>query len=478
MANSAFELLSPEEKQRDFQEKDFILQESFEQIAPLSFYTDYVFHDMDDVFTPSVIMYNYTEREDGHNWKRQTLEFDEFYKYFDRDDIAINPCGYWNNYPRRKLLRRVYAFVMDVDGVRPQTLTFLLNRVDRGEFPKPTAITNSGSGIHFFYILDEALQVGYKEKFYENLKLAWDIYFRLHAKMKEFYKDVQKHHLGQDYRLVGSLTKFGDVSTAWKTGDFWQIEDLAKAIGVTNQDVYKPRGKASSKMVTYAKSISKTLELPMPDVSSPEDVFTFIAENKDEAYHARQEKRKYKVSKKKSLGGWYQSTWNAVYTKTEAGNRFNAMRGLAIVAYKCGIAEEQFETDLEQLSTLWQIENWKGCDEFNPDNLEAIIRLFRNGERYKNTSRERLEELFGWKWKGSKRRINGRSQSDHLKRARAIQTVDYPNGEWRNKNGRPTAEQTVRAWRETHPDGRKCDCIRETGLSKPTVYHWWNEKGE
>ncbi|GAA6273811.1 hypothetical protein [Anaerostipes hadrus] len=41
------------------------------------------------------------------------------------------------------------------------------------------------------------------------------------------------------------------------------------------------------------------------------------------------------------------------------------------------------------------------------------------------------------------------------------------------KEGRPkgsgTAEQTVREWQESHPAGKKADCIRETGLSKRHV---------
>ena len=65
---------------------------------------------------------------------------------------------------------------------------------------------------------------------------------------------------------------------------------------------------------------------------------------------------------------------------------------------------------------------------------------------------------------------NYRKQEVHLARARAVQDVDYPNHEWA---GRPNAEQTVREWQESHPAGKKADCIRETGLSKPTVYKWW-----
>lgn len=57
--------------------------------------------------------------------------------------------------------------------------------------------------------------------------------------------------------------------------------------------------------------------------------------------------------------------------------------------------------------------------------------------------------------------------------ARAIQEInDKVNGtNWREGNGRPTAEQTVKEWQQAYPEGRKADCIRETGLSKPTVYN-------
>lgn len=47
------------------------------------------------------------------------------------------------------------------------------------------------------------------------------------------------------------------------------------------------------------------------------------------------------------------------------------------------------------------------------------------------------------------------------------------NKEWRTGNGRPSAEQIVLEWQEKHPEGKKADCIRDTGLSKPTVYRWW-----
>ena len=64
--------------------------------------------------------------------------------------------------------------------------------------------------------------------------------------------------------------------------------------------------------------------------------------------------------------------------------------------------------------------------------------------------------------------------------ARAIQEInDKVNGtNWREGNGRPkgsgTKKNIISAWRETHPDGTKAECIRDTGISKPTVYKWWD----
>ena len=49
------------------------------------------------------------------------------------------------------------------------------------------------------------------------------------------------------------------------------------------------------------------------------------------------------------------------------------------------------------------------------------------------------------------------------------------NKNWRDGNGRPDKSQIVINWRVAHPDGTKAECIRETGLSTPTVYSWWKK---
>jgi len=51
--------------------------------------------------------------------------------------------------------------------------------------------------------------------------------------------------------------------------------------------------------------------------------------------------------------------------------------------------------------------------------------------------------------------------------------MKYPDGTWRNKDGRPMKQDIVAAWQLAHPDGKKIDCERETGLSRHTVLKWW-----
>ena len=74
---------------------------------------------------------------------------------------------------------------------------------------------------------------------------------------------------------------------------------------------------------------------------------------------------------------------------------------------------------------------------------------------------------------------NYQKQADHLEEARAIRDIRMKrqDRDWREGNGRPKGSgeksKIVEEWQRQHPDGKKADCIRETGLSKPTVYKWW-----
>ncbi len=79
-----------------------------------------------------------------------------------------------------------------------------------------------------------------------------------------------------------------------------------------------------------------------------------------------------------------------------------------------------------------------------------------------------------------KNRRNYRKRDVHIKTVNAMRKFrrdELGEDEYKN-NGRPkgsgTAESKVKLWRSDHPNGKKADCIRDTGLTKPTVYKWWD----
>jgi hypothetical protein len=79
-----------------------------------------------------------------------------------------------------------------------------------------------------------------------------------------------------------------------------------------------------------------------------------------------------------------------------------------------------------------------------------------------------------------KNKRNGRRQKAHLELLQGMKKLRKEMGEYINEGGRPkgsgTKENQVKEWRKNNPEGKKAQCIRDTGLSKMTVYKWWDYK--
>ena len=102
------------------------------------------------------------------------------------------------------------------------------------------------------------------------------------------------------------------------------------------------------------------------------------------------------------------------------------------------------------------------------DVLDAL-QLYKNS--YINYPRAAVEYRSGISVPANKR--NGRKQSEHIRLMNFIRDEINGNKEWRNKDGRPKKENIVHDWIANHPDGTPKQCIKETGISKNTVYKYW-----
>ena len=159
-----------------------------------------------------------------------------------------------------------------------------------------------------------------------------------------------------------------------------------------------------------------------------------------------------------------------IYEGATYRHRYFSIMAMVIYGVKCDVSEEQIKADAIALQPY--LTSIKEDDPFTEDDIISAMDCF--DDRYATFPIKDIEKLTGIPIPRNKR--NGRKQAVHLKGARAIQQInDEANGtNWREGNGRKDKRAIVAWWQHQHPEGKKADCIRDTGLSKPTVYKWWD----
>ena len=148
------------------------------------------------------------------------------------------------------------------------------------------------------------------------------------------------------------------------------------------------------------------------------------------------------------------------------------MMCLAIYAVKCDVPKAKLKEDIRTA-----FEELRGVEHDNPlteDDIKSAMEAY-DREFYNFTIAD-IEKLTDVRIERNKR--NGRKQPDHIRRITLLRDADYPEGAWRNKNGRPagsgTAEQKVAAYRAEHPEASVTEVARELGISRTTAYKWWD----
>ena len=479
-----WEDLTPDEMMADFEWKSDILDSLGEEVSGSTFYQDYLFREL---YSGEIEGYKVlvTEYDAEKGSKMHKIDVDDIQDYLHLSDVALSPCLFYSNWRRKKLLNYVSAFVLDIDKLRPMNLQRFFMLFDSNRLLTPTFIANSGSGVHFYYLLDKMLPVDSVRHEAQN-QIANEIYRCLYDDVikKEKWTAAQRHWLGQDYRIVNSKTKFQQTARIFKVGPLYTVDQLMQYYDIK---IDRKKNYASPEQVRYAKNIAKDLKIDPPDYTDAKATYEFIQQNQDAAYQVREarrqeraERRAQKIQKGKPLVRrpvtWYKNTLSHMYDHTQPGYRFTSMKALAMIANIEKVPRDVFLRDLNDLAAYWGAVDWHG-DDFNSKNVEAIVRFYDKSNGYR-VKPETLEEWLGYDFRrvGTKRRPVPLKQKEHLEISRAIRDirVKQTGKDWRNNDGAPTKHQQVYQWRQNNPNGKKTDCIRATGLSKPTVYKWWD----
>lgn len=405
-----------------YDEKNMVLSEFGREVKAVTMYED-IFGDLDQI-VPIVFI---TEDEDKHILPMRIDEALE--QCVGRNDVLLGGCTYFNNWISKRSAKDIYTFIIDMDNVYSGTLLNALRNdwrtANNEPLAMPTYIVNSGTGLHLYFVLKERIPNYHVST--ENLDRLYRA-LAIQQTTRRVYLHKQVQWFGQDFRMAGGQNKYGWINTVFKVGEKWDIDDLAKQVGL--KDVH----------------------------------FIRYGEKRSEKPQIRAKRKKKKCTGWKSNRAFYDYAVKTCREKTKEGNRYTSMCALSVIAWKCNVSQDELEKDL--ISLL-------------PDYNRGATRIIKQKEIYSAmkmynekamlTQRESLENWQGWEYKPIKR--NGRKQALHLERARAVQKIDYPNNEWA---GRKPKCDLVQQWRREHPAGKKIDCERDTGLSRHTILKWWD----
>ena len=429
----------------EFAEKNDILAECGEWLSPWDFY-DLLFEGIQDGERVMVI-------EAGKRFVslplEQMLEFS-----LGRDDVYISPAIYYQNRYKSSFLDKLFAIAVDIDNVYPRMLSRLMRSVSNGEYPIPTMITNSGNGVHFYYVFTEPVRT------YRNVRdAARDLYDALHAFFGEGLALTQKHWIGQPYRVVGGLTKAGDTTTAYLTGDKWTPEQLATACNsVWRVEAPADRsGPATDKMRSFAAYLAELKGVTVPDFESFNETHDFIRQNR--TFAKVRPDGNFINDSPRCTPKWYEETRSRVLEETQEGHRYSSLMALCVIACKCGVSKGNVESDIDMISMLWRQDKGRWRTPFNRQNIPSALRLYR--PEYLKVRRETLEDWLGWKFPKNSCKRNGRSQAEHLDRVAL--------GKKNNSVFR------LEAYFRKNPDASQRQAARETGMSRNTIakYYLW-----
>lgn len=404
-----------------------------------------------------IVYYRNKNADTGHYRILFDDTFEEILKEAQAADFAIiNGLTYFGRNNKMENASKMYAMIIDLDGVTDKTLNAFLSGAYRGEaYPIPNYVILSGHGVHLYYLLEQPVPL------YPNIKIQLkNLKYALIDKVWNLYtsKEKRKQYQGinQGFRPVGGKTKIEGVKVrAFRLNTHpFTLEQLGQ---------YIPE--------QYRVDESKLYKESRYTLEEAKKKFPVWYEERITNKRPRQS-----WTCKRDLYDWWlrQIRQGASY-----GHRYFCIMALAIYATKSGITAAELKKDA--INLIPYLNDLNPSEPFKKNDVISALECFDT--KYVTFPRGDIEKITNIVIPPNKR--NYRKQADHLKRARAVQAVDYPNGEWRRGNGRPKGSGTgngkpykahiVEKWQRENPNGTKAECIRETGLSKPTVYkHWKN----
>lgn len=446
------------------------LSNTYEEVNGYDFYR-YIFPNNEnkgelsnDYSRPNAIyLYKDDEKNDSKRTLRRRIMLndtweDDYMSFVEYNELALcSGLSYLKRANRLENASKMNALVFDLDGVGEYELKNILLRMGQKPdiprtLPIPTFIVMSGGGLHLYYVFEEPIEL------YPNIKiqlksLKHDLTFRMwEYKSTSKYENIQYQSINQGFRMVGSINnKYNTLVRAFKTGDKVSLDYLNSYVKEKNRvDINRP---FRPSQITRDEAKEKY----------PEWYQRVVVEKKSN-------QKKWDIAGKVNGNDPYAlyHWWLRQIDQIKGGHRYYFLMCMVIYACKCDVPKKKLKEDIniiyEQLK-LVEHEN-----QLEKRDIESALECW--SREYYNFTIEDIEKLTDVHIEKNKR--NYQKQEWHLEDIRSKKENMKRRGQaFKNPEGRPDKKQIVRQWREANPEGSKYRCIKETGLSKPTVYKWW-----
>ena len=383
--------------------------------------------------------------------RRHTItdDLDTLQELQNTDFTIMSPISYFGRQRSGKNARYLYALVFDLDGVGMPQLRDTLHQMNKDILPKATFVVNSGTGLHLYYVLSEPVPMyPQNQKYLKELKYA--LTRQIWNRFTSTIKEPQMQGVLQGFRVIGSSSKLGREFpvVAYRLGGTVELEKLLDYIPDSNGEQQRIQGLMRKSRLSLAEAKEK-----YPDWYERRVV---------------KKERRGRWTVKRDLYDWW---LHRIREEIHVGHRFYGIMTLAIYAKKCDIEEDELRQDAFALLQPYDDMSIEDINRFTKDDIVCALEMFN--EDYVTFPRDDIAKISGLSMPVNKR--NWLKQNQHLYLARRRkEDMKVIGAEMKAPDGRPAMKQKVLEWRLRHPEGRKADCHRDTGLDPKTIRKWWD----
>jgi len=366
--------------------------------------------------------------------------------------IIISPISYAGKTRSSQNARYIYAMAIDLDGITELVnLLNLFKQINEAEYlPNPTYVVWSGTGLHLYYQFEKPLPC-FKNIVAQLSDLKTELTKKIwNGFVSELAEKPQIESLFQGFRLVGGVTKGGNRTKAYWTGEAVSIEYL-------NQFVPEKH-----RMTEFAYKSNLTLKE--------------AAEKYPEWYQKRKIEKQPKGTWKanRAVYDWW---LNELKSKIVVGHRYYGVMVLAIYAKKCGIDYDELSADAFGLVDMLEELTVEAQNHFTREDVLAALEMFN--DNYITFPIDSISTLTAIHIEKNKR--NYLPQDVHLESARNRKAILKKRNLMKKQDGRPKGSKNkkhynadvVRQWKIDNLYGSAKECIAATGISRTTVYRYW-----